>query len=218
MPAAPVGGETDAMSYPPPPVAPNWFTRLSPIRRVGVILGASLLLCCGGAAGFVALLPGDDNRPEDRRAAVVEPAVPPTTAAAAAEPEPVPTTADPTRAAEPTEPTTEPATEPSPAPVSYANCAAVRAAGKAPLRRGQPGYRAALDADRDGVACESATRANGGDAPNPPPKPKPKPEPATDPRFDTCKDAKDAGYGPYRRGDPEYGWYRDADNDGVVCE
>lgn len=45
------------------------------------------------------------------------------------------------------------------------------------------------------------------------------PAPATDPRFDTCKDAKANGYGPYSRGvDPEYNWYRDADNDGIVCE
>lgn len=36
----------------------------------------------------------------------------------------------------------------------YANCAAVRSAGKAPLYRGQPGYRAGLDRDGDGVACE----------------------------------------------------------------
>lgn len=36
----------------------------------------------------------------------------------------------------------------------YRNCAAVRAAGKAPLYSGQPGYRAALDRDHDGVACE----------------------------------------------------------------
>ncbi|WP_146792458.1 cell wall-binding repeat-containing protein [Agrococcus baldri] len=38
--------------------------------------------------------------------------------------------------------------------VYYANCDAVRRAGKAPLRIGQPGYRAGLDRDRDGVACE----------------------------------------------------------------
>ena len=36
----------------------------------------------------------------------------------------------------------------------YANCAAARAAGAAPLRRGQPGYRPALDGDSDGVACQ----------------------------------------------------------------
>lgn len=38
--------------------------------------------------------------------------------------------------------------------VYYKNCDAVRAAGKAPLYRGQPGYRPALDRDNDGVACE----------------------------------------------------------------
>ena len=38
--------------------------------------------------------------------------------------------------------------------VYYANCTAVRAAGKAPLRRGDPGYRAGLDRDDDGIACE----------------------------------------------------------------
>ncbi|WP_442784802.1 GmrSD restriction endonuclease domain-containing protein [Arthrobacter sp. CG_A4] len=36
----------------------------------------------------------------------------------------------------------------------YANCAAVRAAGAAPLHAGQPGYRDKLDGDRDGTACE----------------------------------------------------------------
>lgn len=41
----------------------------------------------------------------------------------------------------------------------------------------------------------------------------------TDPRFDTCKDAKAHGYGRYREGvDPEYDWYRDADSDGIACE
>ena len=39
--------------------------------------------------------------------------------------------------------------------VYYANCAAVRAAGKAPLYRGQPGYRSGLDRDGDGIACET---------------------------------------------------------------
>jgi hypothetical protein len=38
--------------------------------------------------------------------------------------------------------------------VYYANCTEVRAAGKDPLRRGDPGYRSALDRDNDGVACE----------------------------------------------------------------
>ncbi|PGE28405.1 excalibur calcium-binding domain-containing protein, partial [Bacillus wiedmannii] len=38
--------------------------------------------------------------------------------------------------------------------VTYANCAAVRSAGKAPLYRDQPGYSSKLDRDGDGVACE----------------------------------------------------------------
>lgn len=41
----------------------------------------------------------------------------------------------------------------------------------------------------------------------------------TDPRFSYCYEANDAGYGPYRDGvDPEYDWYDDRDDDGIVCE
>jgi hypothetical protein len=36
----------------------------------------------------------------------------------------------------------------------YPNCAAARAAGVAPLHRGEPGYRSGLDRDGDGIACE----------------------------------------------------------------
>ncbi|GAA1479661.1 DUF1524 domain-containing protein [Gordonia sinesedis] len=43
---------------------------------------------------------------------------------------------------------------PAGSPARYANCAEVRAAGAAPLRRGEPGYRVGLDGDGDGVACE----------------------------------------------------------------
>lgn len=38
--------------------------------------------------------------------------------------------------------------------VYYANCTAARAAGAAPIRRGEPGYGRHLDRDGDGVACE----------------------------------------------------------------
>ncbi len=55
----------------------------------------------------------------------------------------------------PLQATTHAPPPPPPADVYYANCAAVRAAGRAPLRRGQPGYRSGLDGDSDGVACES---------------------------------------------------------------
>jgi Excalibur calcium-binding domain len=36
----------------------------------------------------------------------------------------------------------------------YANCSEARAAGAAPLYRGQLGYRSGLDRDGDGIACE----------------------------------------------------------------
>ncbi|MCP9000384.1 DUF1524 domain-containing protein [Pseudarthrobacter sp. RMG13] len=50
---------------------------------------------------------------------------------------------------------------PAPVPVPaapaayYANCTAAKAAGAAPIYAGQAGYRAGLDRDSDGVACES---------------------------------------------------------------
>ncbi|CAH0273284.1 hypothetical protein SRABI83_03709 [Arthrobacter sp. Bi83] len=43
---------------------------------------------------------------------------------------------------------------PAPAAAYYANCAAVRAAGAAPIHAGQPGYSGKLDRDGDGVGCE----------------------------------------------------------------
>ncbi|MFG2776029.1 excalibur calcium-binding domain-containing protein [Streptomyces sp. NPDC048350] len=36
----------------------------------------------------------------------------------------------------------------------YKNCDAAKAAGAAPIRRGQPGYRSGLDRDGDGIACD----------------------------------------------------------------
>lgn len=47
-----------------------------------------------------------------------------------------------------------PVAEPAPQSASYENCSAARAAGAAPLYRGQPGYASKLDGDNDGVACE----------------------------------------------------------------
>lgn len=41
-----------------------------------------------------------------------------------------------------------------PAGASYRNCSEARAAGAAPIYRGQPGYAPHLDRDGDGIACE----------------------------------------------------------------
>lgn len=43
----------------------------------------------------------------------------------------------------------------TPSTVYYRTCADARAAGAAPLLRGSPGYRSALDKNGDGVACSS---------------------------------------------------------------
>ena len=40
------------------------------------------------------------------------------------------------------------------ADVYYRNCAEARAAGAAPIREGEPGYRTGLDRDHDSIACE----------------------------------------------------------------
>lgn len=42
--------------------------------------------------------------------------------------------------------------------VYFPNCDAARAAGAAPLYRGEPGYRPPLDRDGDGIACEPYRR------------------------------------------------------------
>lgn len=43
---------------------------------------------------------------------------------------------------------------PAPSGVFFRNCKEAWAAGAAPLRRGQPGYRPEMDGDGDGIACE----------------------------------------------------------------
>ena len=80
-----------------------------------------------------------------------------------------------TTANEPVTATTEVTTTTSPTPVTtralaaipdttrattaastyFANCTDAKASGAAPLRRGDPGYRSALDRDGDGIACET---------------------------------------------------------------
>lgn len=77
----------------------------------------------------------------------------PAPAPVAEEPAPIP-------APVPAAPAPAPAPAPAaPAPVApsatyYENCTAVRAAGAAPIRAGDPGYTRKLDRDGDGVACE----------------------------------------------------------------
>lgn len=57
-------------------------------------------------------------------------------------------------AAQPVQPAPA-APAPAPATAYYGSCAEAKATGAAPLYSGQAGYRAGLDRDKDGVACES---------------------------------------------------------------
>jgi hypothetical protein len=66
---------------------------------------------------------------------------------------PGPTTAPAERRAA-ASPTPEAAGVLAPADAAFEDCAAARAAGAAPLKVGDPGYRSALDKDKDGTACE----------------------------------------------------------------
>lgn len=42
----------------------------------------------------------------------------------------------------------------TPESVYYDNCSEVRAAGKAPIHKGEPGYAKHLDRDQDGTGCD----------------------------------------------------------------
>lgn len=85
----------------------------------------------------------DMTVPTNQPAPLPEPAPEPTPPPAPVQPVPAPA------------PAPRPVPPPAPAPAPYyANCTAVRAAGKAPIYAGQPGYSRKLDRDGDGVACE----------------------------------------------------------------
>lgn len=106
------------------------------IILVGVMLAALLAGC-------------DDEVPPPTetptRGTLTSESLPPATTTSAKVPVPVPPP--------PPEPPPVP-DPPAPKAAYYANCDAARAAGAAPLHRGEPGYRAALDRDGDGTACE----------------------------------------------------------------
>ncbi|MET7368040.1 excalibur calcium-binding domain-containing protein [Streptomyces sp. NPDC005566] len=129
-----------------------------------------------------------------------------------AEPAPTPS---PTPTPTPTpKPKVKVSTEPS---VYYSNCDAVRTAGAAPVRRGDPGYAAHLDRDNDGVGCEPYGAATGGGSSS---------GGSTDggssggggTYYANCSAVRAAGAAPIRRGDPGYGSHLDRDGDGVACE
>ena len=74
----------------------------------------------------------------------------------------------------------------------FESCDDVRAAGAAPIRVGDPGFREQFDGDGDGVGCEIF--------------------------FETCDDVRAAGAAPIRVSDPGFREQFDGDGDGVGCE
>jgi hypothetical protein len=127
-------------------------------RRLAVIAATALLLAgCGPTTptepkNLVGVGPSASASPSDSPSptpAATDVAVPTTVPPA---PTPAVATTKPTTTKTTTKPPA-PKTTP-PAAVYYKNCDDVRAHGAAPLYRGEPGYRAGLDRDGDGVACE----------------------------------------------------------------
>nr|WP_244313474.1 excalibur calcium-binding domain-containing protein [Streptomyces zinciresistens] len=147
----------------PPRRAPGWARKRYALPALG--LAFLLGIAMGGASG------------QDRTGADAEPAAasprPTVTVTATTEPAPAPTvtltataTATATKTVEVTAAPPAAADDPSDGgsggggggggdSVYYANCSEVRAAGAAPIRRGEPGYASHLDRDNDGVACDT---------------------------------------------------------------
>lgn len=144
------------------------YSAKTAFKTVGLMVGVGVLLI-GCVAGIAALGGGSGDEPDVIVSATADRAgvgqlasttpPPAATTPAAATSEPAPTTKPPVSKKPPAPKTTKPKPPPppddEPDDVYYANCAEVRAAGAAPLHRGEPGYRSGLDRDGDGVACES---------------------------------------------------------------
>lgn len=142
----------------------------------GVLAGALLLTGCSTSTSEQKTVPAKDSasktrspKPSKTKRPKRTPSPSPTPSPSVAPwktytPSPRATTPRPTRVASQA-PVHEPAavapvqkvpTQEAPAQSSvyYKNCAEARAAGAAPIHRGEPGYRAELDRDDDGIACE----------------------------------------------------------------
>lgn len=140
--------------YTSTPTAPKWARK----RYVLPALGLAFLLGigAGGASGEES-----KNTEAAPKAASPQPTVTvtATTTAPAEAPEPAPTVTV-TKTVRVTRTVTAPPAadtgdDSSGGDVYYANCSEARAAGAAPIHRGEPGYASHLDRDNDGVGCDS---------------------------------------------------------------
>lgn len=202
---------------PKPSSVKRWARTLRFKKATAVAFLAAPIILAGGCASTVGD-DGDSPTPVEESSTVMttEKATPTKVAAPeTTSPEPEPTTES---AAE----TKAEATSKSEAPVQevyYENCDAARAAGAAPVRKGDPGYRAGLDGDGDGVGCESTSSGgggggggggSGGDSGGG--------DDSSDVYYKNCDAVRAAGAAPIHRGDPGYAKHLDRDGDGVGCE
>lgn len=155
----------------PPPYPPRFRPPAPKWARKRIVLPALVI------SWFIGLAMGlGDEASRTAPAAIPKPAVTVTvTITPTAEPKKKPAAAIPTASPKPKVPAKAPAKAPIKAPtkaapppvaepaptadennstVYYQNCDAARAAGAAPLYRGDPGYASHLDRDNDGDACE----------------------------------------------------------------
>ncbi|WP_261570568.1 excalibur calcium-binding domain-containing protein, partial [Frankia gtarii] len=105
--------------------------------------------------------------------------------------------------------------------VYYDNCTAARDAGVTNLHSGDPGYRAGLDADDDGIACEDASSRSTSTATASRPVATASTAPATgsgSTYYANCTAARDAGVTNLHSGDPGYRAALDEDGNGIACE
>jgi hypothetical protein len=127
------------------------------IAGVAVVAVLSLCTIVASAVGIGQDDDGPLSDPVDVATTAVATRTPTATTTVASLAPTTTTSAPQTSAPPPVEepPPAEPTEEDEPEDVYYANCTEARAAGAAPLRRGEPGYRSGLDRDDDGVACET---------------------------------------------------------------
>ena len=139
-------GTSDAATWLPPSEA---FRCTYVARQVSVKATYGLWMTQAEHDTIAGILAGCPQEPATTSVFAPKPKPTPTPEPVAPAPAPAPA---PVPAPAPPAPAPAP---PAPAPnVYYENCTAVRAAGKAPLYRGDPGYASKLDRDGDGVACE----------------------------------------------------------------
>ncbi|WP_311468436.1 excalibur calcium-binding domain-containing protein [uncultured Rothia sp.] len=197
----------------------------------------------GGKAATVTIKVAEQPAPEPTQAPTPEPTQDPTPAPSE-DSTPAPTQDPTTEAPKPAE-DQKPAEEQKSDQASdssakeektykYQNCAAVEAAGLAPISKDHPEFREKFDADGDGVGCEQPAdyensnsvddqnnggQNSGGQTSVTRLSSSQNSDNATEShRFQNCADVEAAGLAPIRKDHPDFREKFDADHDGIGCE